>query len=155
MRNMPTVVDTPPRSCGECSACCTVLGVRDLEPPKPDYVACSDCRPGGGCSRYTTRPPTCEGYQCLWLTGALGDDESTRPDRLGLVFDVYDTPADGGEPGIYARAVWPDAPREHEELLFTLAAKLLIVVIYDAKRRGLIGPEHRLAAFRRLLAART
>ncbi len=145
----------PDRSCGECSACCTVLGVVDLVPPKPDYVACSDCRPGGGCVRYATRPPTCEDYQCLWLAGGLEDSEDMRPDRLGLVFDVYDPAADGGEPGIYARAVWPDAPREHEGLLRALAEKLLVVVIYDRQRRGLIGPEPRLAAFRRLLAART
>lgn len=107
------------RTCGTCTACCTVLGVVELE--KPAGVACADIRPAKrdrptGCSRYETRPETCQVYRCLWLDGLL--DRPYRPDKVGLVLDA----ATGtgrlaavhertGIPLMVAREVWPGASR--------------------------------------------
>jgi hypothetical protein len=59
-----------------------------------------------GCGIYATRPRVCRAYACLWLTGAL--DEDDRPDQLGAVLDLVN---EGGlarlrvheaRPGVYA-----------------------------------------------------
>jgi hypothetical protein len=39
-----------------------------------------------GCAIHATRPRICRAYACLWLSGAL--DEEDRPDRLGAVLDL-------------------------------------------------------------------
>lgn len=82
------------RSCGACSACCTVLRVDELA--KPAGVDCEhqrrDCggedgdSPSAGCGIHETRPPICRAYHCLWLQGGLEDDE--RPDRTGGIVDL-------------------------------------------------------------------
>lgn len=72
------------RSCGPCSACCTVLRVDELR--KPAGVDCEHQRAGGGCGIHASRPPICRAYHCLWLQGGLEDDE--RPDRTGGIVDL-------------------------------------------------------------------
>lgn len=75
-----------PRSCGPCTACCTVIGVREgLGAPKPPGVPCTHLAACGGCSIYKSRPEECRTYACLWLQG-MGSIED-RPDLLGVVYD--------------------------------------------------------------------
>lgn len=73
------------RSCGDCRACCVVLGVRELE--KPPSQACAHMEKGG-CGIYETRPQACRDYACSWLGGAgLRRD---RPDRVGVIVDAVE-----------------------------------------------------------------
>ncbi len=72
------------RSCGPCSACCTVLRVDELA--KPAGRDCEHQRAEGGCGIHASRPAICRGYHCLWLQGGLDDDE--RPDRTGGIVDL-------------------------------------------------------------------
>lgn len=75
------------RACGECSLCCTVLRVDELE--KLGGVPCRALRAaeaGGGCGIHARRPKICRAYRCLWLQGGL--EAGDRPDRLGAVLDV-------------------------------------------------------------------
>jgi hypothetical protein len=61
---MPTNVDG--RSCGNCSLCCKLAKVDELD--KPSGVWCRHCAPGrGGCTIYETRPPVCRNYFCSWI----------------------------------------------------------------------------------------
>src|SRR5262249_6364064 len=54
------------RECGECSACCKVLDVLELD--KPAHQWCKHCRPGrGGCLIYDRRPTICRVFACAWL----------------------------------------------------------------------------------------
>ena len=74
------------RECGTCTACCTVLAVAELRKPRRwacDHVHCA------GCGIYAERPQTCRDFNCAWLRGAIPGDESLRPDRLGLLFDLF------------------------------------------------------------------
>lgn len=103
-RRLPVVE----RSCGSCTACCTIVGVAELE--KPPGKPCVHEVPKVGCRIYADRPASCRTYQCLWLLGAL-DDQEDRPDRLGVVLDAYrledgstGTVAWEAEPGGFARA---------------------------------------------------
>ena len=69
------------RSCGDCSACCTVLAINALG--KPADTECKhDCN---GCVIYESRPDGCRSYRCAWLEGELSDGD--RPDEVGLVVD--------------------------------------------------------------------
>jgi hypothetical protein len=72
------------RSCGDCTACCSVKSVRELG--KPSQVACRHlCQ--GGCTIYPRRPTSCREYACLWRQGLIEGDQRRRPDRLGVIID--------------------------------------------------------------------
>lgn len=74
------------RVCGECSLCCTVLRVDELN--KLGGVPCLHQNSSGpGCSIHAERPGVCRGYRCLWLQGGLL--KTDRPDRIGAVLDVF------------------------------------------------------------------
>lgn len=69
------------RTCGDCSVCCFIGGVPELE--KSAYTSCSyECN---GCSIFgkPERPAVCNSFQCSWLKGyGLPDD---RPDINGVM----------------------------------------------------------------------
>lgn len=82
------------RTCGPCTVCCTLQGVKDGMPdgkPKPPAEPCRFLATGecSGCSIYEQRPEECRTYTCLWLDGfgRLGD----RPDRIGVMFEIQHT----------------------------------------------------------------
>jgi hypothetical protein len=85
-RKLPVVQVRP---CAGCSACCTVLGVRELE--KAPWMTCKHVVPKG-CGIYETRPPICGKFYCLWQSG-VGEDRD-RPDHLGVVFAPTDGPTE-------------------------------------------------------------
>lgn len=146
-----STVDAGVRACGECSACCTVLGVRDLDTPKPDYQRCLCLRDAtenlrGGCGMYADRPPSCRAYACGWLQG--WGEEGDRPDKLGLILEPWRAPPDGGDMGIVAREVWPGAFESEaaRKLLEPIEKRTLIYVIRGVKLRMCVGPLLRLRA---------
>ena len=54
------------KSCGDCTLCCTVLGIKDENFEKPKYEKCPhEC---GSCAIYDTRPTSCRTFECIWLT---------------------------------------------------------------------------------------
>jgi hypothetical protein len=93
------------RTCGDCTACCTVLAVDELR--KPMRWACDhvDC---GGCRVYDARPQSCRDFNCQWLLGEIPGGDSTRPDRLGVLFDSYQSAATN-ESRLVALEVWDGA----------------------------------------------
>ena len=54
------------RQCGECSLCCKVLRIPELEKPKDHW--CPNFLAGTGCGIYADRPPSCQAFHCAWLT---------------------------------------------------------------------------------------
>jgi uncharacterized cysteine cluster protein YcgN (CxxCxxCC family) len=61
---MPTPVAG--RSCGDCSLCCKLPQIDELQ--KPEGVWCRHCAPRrGGCMIYETRPLSCRVFHCSWL----------------------------------------------------------------------------------------
>ena len=74
------------RACGDCSLCCKVLKIDELQKPKDQW--CKDCLPGaGGCSIYDTRPTCCRTFACAWLIDPTLPEE-WRPTRSKMVVRV-------------------------------------------------------------------
>jgi hypothetical protein len=92
----------PPRTCGPCSLCCTLLRVDELA--KLGGTPCVHQVTGGGCAIHPRRPGICRGYRCLWLQGRLGPGD--RPDRLGAVLDLASR---GGFPELVVHESEPGA----------------------------------------------
>ena len=74
--------------CGTCTACCNAFNV-----PEIGHVAgkwCKHCDVGVGCKIYNSRPPTCVGFQCLWLNnyeeGPANLPIELRPDKCKVIF---------------------------------------------------------------------
>jgi Fe-S-cluster containining protein len=102
---IPLLLDTPvSRECGACTACCTILAVRELN--KNVYEACQHLC-AQGCSIYTDRPRTCRAWSCMWREGKLEGDERRRPDQLGVMFWGQGLP--DGRAVIMVSEVWPGA----------------------------------------------
>lgn len=73
------------RTCGECTLCCKLLPVRELN--KPAGMRCQHQRHGKGCAIYSRKPPSCAVWSCAWLV----DDDAgdlRRPDRAHYVIDI-------------------------------------------------------------------
>jgi hypothetical protein len=70
------------RPCGECTTCCTALGVEELH--KRNYEPCPHLRPEGGCGIYLERPYSCRAFNCWWRVGLVS---GSRPDKSGIVVD--------------------------------------------------------------------
>lgn len=75
-----------PKPCGECKACCTTLGVEELQ--KGNYQPCHNECPTG-CAIYDQRPNSCRAYHCGWAGRWVEGDERRRPDKLGVIFDFH------------------------------------------------------------------
>lgn len=119
------------RSCGTCSACCTVLGIVALG--KGPNTPCAH-QVGKGCSIYAQRPDECRTYTCGWLAGAF--EGRDRPDRLGVVFDASGSPSSGDEIVVVAREVMPGAAeRAWRQIALVAAANVVIVARLDGTRR--------------------
>lgn len=127
------------RPCGGCTACCTVMGVEELN--KPNHVECQHVS-AGGCSIYETRPESCKAFQCMWRIG-IGTMEQ-RPDLIGLVMDTT-RPGDFLHPGFLVRELWPGAFEEAHELIQDVASRVVVIWVYGDKARRVLGPEDRLA----------
>jgi hypothetical protein len=125
------------RICGECTACCTVLGVVELN--KPAYTTCRhDC---GRCAIYESRPKTCRIWSCGWLLSHIEGDERRRPDRLGLLFNRE---ALDGKPITVVYEVWPDAATHSNNafLLRKMSQQMPIVLrAYQTRKCTVITPD--------------
>src|SRR3974390_2825112 len=56
----------PDRNCGQCSLCCKVSRVGQLNKPAGQW--CPHCAPGrGGCMNYENRPSECRNFFCSWI----------------------------------------------------------------------------------------
>ena len=106
-REQPSGSPAATRSCGDCTMCCTLLGVGDLN--KPPDVWCRHCTDDRGCSIYDSRPQSCRDFICDWLyappTMWSVYNDAMRPDRSHVV--VY--PGGDGTPTMKVDPSYPEA----------------------------------------------
>jgi len=73
------------RHCGDCSLCCKVLGIAELDKPKD--VWCPNFAAGTGCGIYAQRPTSCRDFICRWLADpAMGPE--WKPSVCKMVLDA-------------------------------------------------------------------
>jgi hypothetical protein len=127
----------PNRTCGECTACCTALGVDEFT--KPQWETCHHvCKTG--CEIYQARPASCRGFQCLWLKGYFGNDDH-RPDKLGLIFQMQKDRRLGAV--LVAWESWPGAAAKTGRYVLERIAKLRHIYLFsfgETKFRTIFGP---------------
>ncbi len=119
------------RSCGNCTECCTAIGVKELG--KPYFQACRRlCE--SGCSRYRERPDSCRRYEC----GYLADYPIRRPDESGLIYEVRKTVPAGYRLDIFETR--PGAYELGKEEIQSFVAKhaILSVCVYRHRSRVLL-----------------
>jgi len=73
------------RECGDCSLCCKVLRIPELDKPKDAW--CSNFAAGAGCSIYADRPASCRDFVCRWLADPSMGPE-WKPSVCKLVLDT-------------------------------------------------------------------
>ena len=71
------------RECGECTVCCLLTHIPQLN--KPVYKLCEYCDEDAGCNQYDARPEACKKYLCVWRIEELS--ESLRPDKCHVMFE--------------------------------------------------------------------
>lgn len=76
-------VDYKMNTCGDCTLCCTLLPVPELD--KPANTHCQHCIVGKGCSIYEDRPQVCRPFNCAWLQSSASID--LRPDKINIIFE--------------------------------------------------------------------
>jgi hypothetical protein len=78
----------PGRTCGDCSLCCKLLRIEELNKPAGRW--CPHCAPGrGGCGIYDGRPQECRTFNCAWLMLAhLGPEWHPTRARMVLTFEA-------------------------------------------------------------------
>ncbi len=138
------LLDTHP--CGECSACCTVKAVAEIN--KLEDTQCAHLLhdyDNGGCGIYKDRPTSCRDFFCAYRFGLLGSDEEMRPDLLGLLLEVVPQPP----PGIMmlsVREVGEGAIERNMKALHEFAAMGHVLYLITGERRRFMGPEDRVKA---------
>lgn len=153
----------PKRRCGDCTACCSVLAVGEIQ--KKAWTPCEHCQPrrssrrDAGCRIYVTRPEGCRTYQCLWSLGF--GKTSHRPDKTGVIFDMALNSQQAAVvraldehyklPVMIAREVWNGAfMREPaQDVISRVATRAIVILLYADEtgqssigRRSIIGPPH-------------
>ncbi|MBY0508824.1 MAG: hypothetical protein K2P94_01610 [Rhodospirillaceae bacterium] len=69
---MPSDI-VPGRSCGNCTLCCKVLSIPELQ--KPRGAVCVHCDWRKGCKTYAQRPMPCRAFDCSYLLSpGLGEE---------------------------------------------------------------------------------
>jgi uncharacterized protein len=86
-------MDPMTRSCGDCSACCSLLEITAARAPevgdKPAGQICRHCA-APGCSIYGSRPQLCADFKCVWLSDErLGPE--WYPPVSGMILTVVDS----------------------------------------------------------------
>ena len=157
----------PKRSCGTCTACCTVMGIEELD--KPAGVPCEKLC-AKGCSIYETKPPSCTDFKCVWLIDNESKlfRENERPDRIGIMFD-HSYPATPtaqaivdacGGAMVIARETRPGAFHEPRAwAMLTRIAQMAVVILVKvggtagatSEARKIMGPEDLVRAIHRIM----
>lgn len=123
------------RVCGDCTECCTILGVPELNKSKDE--PCRHERLGKGCLIYPQRPNACKAFDCLWKQGLL--EKEDRPDRLGIMLTVTDPNSQFGKQCIVAYETRSGGFTEAAQTLKKLANSSLLILI-DGDTRTFMGP---------------
>jgi len=117
-----TLKNRTDRKCGSCTACCTIIGVKELN--KERWTKC--VHEAGCCEIYEDRPQSCRSFHCMWLSGYIEGDERRRPDNLGIIFVQSDNDK---LPIVACWECYSGAAEKNIFLLKQLATKVIVYIL--------------------------
>ena len=123
------------RQCGECTACCTLLGVPELE--KGRYMACEH-NTGTSCGIYDERPHSCRAFKCVWLQGLIPIEE--RPDKTEIIWSV--TIPKPGKPQYPVAMEITDGASKVEpglSMILRVTERTPVIIINSSNKRRIVG----------------
>jgi hypothetical protein len=144
------IVSDSIRECGSCSACCTVIGVHEIE--KGMYETCEHvCE--AGCAIYAERPGSCQTFECQWMRGVLEVDGAIdiemRPDACGVMLDYQPDTAFGEVFTAWEVEPGASASGHARSIINGLQERFLVMIVTrgpDGERgpgeRSFVGPPH-------------
>ncbi len=129
------------RTCGRCTACCTALGIIEIQ--KQERVPCAHLKRGKpGCGLHGTpgRPTSCTTWRCAWRDGA-GQPED-RPDRSGYILDESFLDVDEQIPVCIIRETAPGSLYQNGRAAAWVRARAEdhLVLVVESHRREFYGP---------------
>lgn len=138
----PTPKTAPGRSCGDCSMCCKLTQIDELE--KPEGIWCRHCAPGrGGCTIYERRPLPCRVFYCGWMSdAALGPEWRPLTCKMIVVTEQSGSRlavrVDPNYPGVWRREPyygrikrWACAAAEARQQVVVFIRRKVIVILPD------------------------
>ena len=75
-------MSTEEKHCGDCSLCCKIMAIPELNKPKDSW--CDHVIRKRGCGIYESRPHSCRAFKCLWLQDPRLPPE-WKPDKSKFV----------------------------------------------------------------------
>jgi hypothetical protein len=141
------------RRCGDCTLCCKVMAIEELEKPANSW--CPHCKPGRGCAIYHGRPAECGNFSCLWLVNDLLD-EQLKPNKSKFVLtaseDGIEVRCDPGFPNAwrkepYASEIrgWAISGESNDVTVVVIVGQRMILVTPDREfDLGIVGPDERI-----------
>jgi len=142
------------KACGDCSLCCKLLGIAEIDKPAGSW--CGHFQRGKGCGIYADRPGACSAFQCLW-TASENLDDRWRPDRARFVLF---TEQDGRRLNVVVDPAYPMAwrkepyysrikamsarARDGYELLVSIGDRRIVVFPDQEADLGVVNPEHKI-----------
>lgn len=142
------------RVCGDCDVCCNILEVRELN--KKSYCNCIYRAESGGCGKYNSRPSICHDWNCAYILGLMPDQESLKPNNLGLMF--YPVSSKNNDLKIdilMGQEVWPDAiySSDSQKVINWLKSKMMTMIRhYNSEKFTYFGPQDKVKEFEKVHA---
>ena len=140
----------PDRSCGDCTACCTVLTVDTPEFRKPGGIPCQHLT-SHGCGIHAERPTICRTWFCAWRRVAAMPEDA-RPDLSGLLVSLnFEREPRNCFEGVSIVVRVADASRAFDKgmaaaILDALCTQLVPVWFSDGADKMLMHPDHDVAS---------
>lgn len=142
------------RQCGDCSLCCKLLEIPELNKPKDAW--CPNFQSGAGCGIYAERPHSCRTFVCRWLADP-GIGPEWKPNRCKMMLDakpglfiVHVDPAAGqpwrAEPYRSTLRTWASQALASGILVLVLTRQHAIAIHPDREEDlGMMGPGTRIS----------
>jgi hypothetical protein len=141
------------KSCGDCTLCCKVMAIEELEKPVGSW--CPHCQPRRGCLIYDQRPAECRSFSCLWLVNDLLDN-SWKPSKSRFVLttseDGIEVRCDPGYPDAWRKEPfgseirqWAMSGETHDVTVVVIVGERMILVTPEREfDLGIVGPDQRI-----------
>lgn len=130
------------RECGECSMCCKLMAIDELE--KPMSVWCKHVVKRRGCAIYEDRPLSCAGFHCGYLVWPIAEDH-WLPSKCKMVIVIEDenrmaVHVDPSTPNVWKAEPyysdlksWAWHAAQHDQQLVVSIARRMIALLPDCE----------------------